>query len=116
MDKSNKNRDGQVLFRPDSAPTEITLKEVEVQKLNLQPGDTLVVTIRTEDVETLDQSFVKALQDGFRKRFVNNKIEVVMLAMNEAQKIDFTVVKEKPAQNYCDDCGCGKKEAAERRG
>lgn len=95
---------------------EVTLREVEVQKLNVQPGDTLILTIRAENTEDIDSGFVRALQEGFRKRFVDNKVEVVMLAMAEDHKIDFTVVKEKPVQNYCDDCGCGKKEAAERRG
>lgn len=92
---------------------EVTLKEVEVQKLNVQPGDTLVVTIRSEFPDEVDSTFIKALQEGFRKRFVNNKVEVIMMALPEEQKIEFTVVKEKPAQNYCDDCNCGKKAAAE---
>jgi len=93
---------------------EITLNEVDVQKLSLQPGDTLVVTVKGE--EFLDEKIMGDLRDSFRKKFKNNQVEVVLLAMPEDHDVKLSVIKNEaiPAP-YCAGCDCGKKERFEKK-
>lgn len=98
---------------------EITFNEVEVQKLNLQPGEVLVVKVRSDEIGEYD---IQQLSNGLRKVFPNNK--VVVLSVGESGSIDLTIAKgsEYPEEvkqdcstvNYCNSCSCGKKESYER--
>lgn len=92
---------------------ELKLNEVEVQKLNLQPGEVLVVKIKSDD---LTQDAMYQLRKGMTAYFPNNK--VVVLGIGEEGSIDLTVAKpaEYPEVNYCSDCSCGKKAAYEGNG
>lgn len=89
---------------------ELKINEVEVQKLNLQPGDVLVVKVRSDEIEGSD---IRQLSVGLKDIFKNNK--VVVLAVGESGQIDLTIAKESeyPQVNYCTDCSCGKKTAYE---
>jgi hypothetical protein len=85
--------------------------ELEVQKLNLQPSDVLMVTIKHEDVSQEDLQFV---QKKLETLFPNNK--VMSFAMGEEGYIKFTIASTSNASytNYCNNCDCGKKETAEQ--
>lgn len=92
---------------------ELSLKEVEVQKLNLRPGDSLVVTVRSENVDEFD---VQMLAEGFRKRFPGNQI--IVLTVGTQDSIGLSVVKAPligcaSPTSYCNDCNCGKREQIE---
>ena len=92
---------------------EITIKEVEVAKLNLAPGDVLVVTIKSDDI---DESILGQLSKSFSEAFPNN--QVALFGADTGSEIKFSVItalKESGCgtQNYCEDCSCGKKEQAE---
>lgn len=100
------------------APLEVSLKEVEVAKLNLQENDVLVVKMKGMD---LDYDLIKSLQKHFQKVFPNNK--VLVFSLTEDATMDLDVVNaalQEEASNcatapkgYCDGCDCGKREAAE---
>lgn len=98
---------------------EITLKEVEVQKLNVMPGDVLIFKFKGE----IDEYQMKAFGAQLRKLFPDNK--VVVLGLDDDQDIELTVLEnrvsiastDQPGQadcavptSYCDSCACGKKE------
>ena len=68
---------------------EIKLNEVDVQKLNLQPGEVLVVKIRSDEISQYD---VQRLSEGLKSFFTNNK--VIILAVGANDSIDLTVAKE----------------------
>lgn len=96
---------------------EVSIKEIEIQKLSLQPGEVLIVTTKIED---MDEHSMNALAEGLRTHFPNNK--VALLALGTDDSIRFTVVKEvaKPDMScasspvgYCSDCNCGKREQVE---
>lgn len=89
--------------------------ELEIQKINLQKGDTLMITIKHDYVEN-DQ--ITALSNEFKKHFPNNRVfmfnmgtdgEIKFAVVSQEEK---TVAKEAPV-GYCSDCSCGKKEALE---
>lgn len=92
---------------------EISLKEVEVTKLNLQPGDTLAITIKNDYVTGKD---IRDLKEHFSTVFKGNK--VIILSVGSNDDIKYSVVSESQnlgcgAQSYCADCNCGKKEQVE---
>lgn len=100
---------------------EVVIREAEVIKLNVQPGDVLFFKFKGDDFYNDD---VQRLGDRLRKMFVNNK--VVVMALPKDHDVELTVAKEnvtteneallkdcsKPT-SYCNDCHCGKKEAIE---
>lgn len=90
--------------------SELKINEVDVQKLNLQPGEVLVVKVRSDEINASD---ISQLSIGLKDIFKNNK--VVVLAVGESGSIDLTIAKEAeyPQTNYCTDCSCGKKQAYE---
>lgn len=102
---------------------EVKISEVEVQKLNLQPGEVLIVKVRSDEV---DAESLYRLSEGFKSLIPNNKVAV--MAVGENGSIDLTVVSEAEYHNskaqgcgptpadYCNNCSCGKKEAFERKG
>lgn len=85
---------------------EIKLNEVDVQRLNLQPGEVLIVKIRSDEI---DDSSIGALSRHLKTIFTNNKI--VVLGVGSEGSIDLTTAKEAeyPQVNFCSDCACGKK-------
>lgn len=95
---------------------EITIREIEVQKLNVAPGEVLFVKVSGPDFDdpVIRQSFHNALS----KTFPANRVFVVSL--DEKHKIEFTpiAIQKEEAQGcettevgYCSSCNCGKKEA-----
>lgn len=79
------------------------LTEIEVQRINLQPGDTLMVTLKNDYIE---QESMVGLRNEFNKRFPNNK--VFIFAMGSDGDVKLAVVSQ-PEKSYCSDCDCGKK-------
>lgn len=86
---------------------EITFNQVDVEKLNLGPDDVLVVTVKTKEANAGLNYFADSLRETFDK----NKVVVIGLIGND--EVAFTIVREKPQQNYCSDCNCGKREGTE---
>lgn len=93
---------------------DITLKEVEVNKISLKPGDVLVVKMKGEDFDTYH---LQGFGENLRQLFPNNK--VVVLGMDEGHSIEFEAINKDLANSavgcntdlgYCNDCSCGKKE------
>lgn len=92
---------------------EITFKEIEVTKLKLQPGETIVITMKIED---LAEGSMQELGRKFREMFPNNKVAVINLGLND--EIKFQTVLESAScgsssTSYCNDCNCGKREQIE---
>ena len=80
---------------------------VEVQRVNLGPGDVLMVTVKNDD---LSQESVNALRYQLEKVFPNNKVFV--FAVGTCDDIKITIASQSET-SYCSDCSCGKKEAAQ---
>lgn len=88
---------------------------VEVQRVNLQPGDTLMVTVKNDD---LSQDSVDALRKQLQVVFPDNKVFV--FAMGTSDDVQLSIVSQATQENvagcsttsYCSDCNCGKKEQA----
>lgn len=93
---------------------EISIKEVEVTKLNLQTDDVLMVTVKNNEIT---QSNLESLRNGLRSIFPKN--EVMVLCLSNDDEVRFTVTKQVQSscgtQSYCSDCNCGKKEQAEKQ-
>lgn len=98
---------------------ELTLKEIEVQRLNLKENDVLFITLKGEEfIEHFDS--VKQLRDGLKNLFPQNKI--IVLAIPEGHEIDLKLVNRdelikeltnKETEEYtesdeykCDNCDC----------
>ena len=79
---------------------------VEVQRVNLGPGDVLMVTVKNDD---LSQESVDALRFQLQTVFPDNKVFVFAMGTNDDAKI--SVVSQSEV-SYCSDCNCGKKEQA----
>lgn len=95
--------------------TELTLKEVEVTKLNLNPGDVLTITIKSDDV---DQYSLNSFRDVVKTAFPSNR--VILLSVGLDDSVNFTVVADPNVEasgcstsSFCSDCSCGKKEMYE---
>lgn len=100
--------------------SEISLNEIDVRKLNLQPGEVLIVTIKSDE---LTEDSMYQLRRGLMGYFPNNK--VLVMGVGSEGNIDLTVARhvaydEPTAEacgpgpaNYCSDCSCGKKQAYE---
>lgn len=99
---------------------EIRLNEVDVQKINPQPGEVIIVTIKSDDV---DASSMQALRNSMRAVFPNN--QVMIMSVGSEGDIKFVVAKDASLSdtkvgcgttpnNFCSDCSCGKKEAYEQ--
>lgn len=110
------------------ADAETKINQVDLARLNLDPEEVLVVTIKSDDLTEYSMS---QLRKGFEKYFPNNKI--LVLGVGETGSIGLTIatgasytvnVAETPkveepktdcsTVNYCSSCSCGKKEAFER--
>lgn len=100
--------------------SEVLLNEVDVQTLDLKPGQVLMVTVKHDDVS---QDSLQALQRQFIKIFPDNKVLVFNVGTEGDIKlvvIDQPAAPEKKVDScgpvgYCEDCSCGKKEAMEAK-
>jgi|ERR1035437_544351 hypothetical protein len=93
----------------------VTLKEIEVNRLNLTPGD--ILTVKMQGSDFMDEDVIQSLKNQMQLLFPNNK--VIMLSYPIDHAINFEITKgAEPAQspcsvaNFCQDCSCGKKEIA----
>ena len=91
---------------------ELTLKEVEVNKLNLSPGDIVVIKCQGE---SFTPENIEAFGQSVKNMVPFNR--VMILNLNNGDSVNFDIVSpaEAPTQNYCSDCSCGKKEAYENK-
>lgn len=103
---------------------ELKINEIEVTKLNLQPGQILIVKIYADDTS---QSDLGHLKHQLKQLFPNNKI--MLFALPSGGKIEMDILDTGPIVQpafadpapspcaeptaYCNDCGCGKKERIE---
>lgn len=106
---------------------ELKINEVEATKLNLQPGQVLIVKVYADDTS---QNDLAQLRSQLKVLFPNNKI--MLFALPSGGKIEMDVLDlggpivqpafanpvsmtspcAEPA-SYCNDCACGKKERIE---
>lgn len=84
--------------------SEIKLDIVELQKINLKPGDVLSAKLVGND---FDQETTESLSRHLKSIFPDNKIMV--FTMPVGSDIVFEAVTKEPV-SYCSDCTCGKKE------
>lgn len=105
---------------------ELSLKEIEITKLDLQPGQVLAVKVFADDISSRDLAQLKQQIQTF---FPNNRI--MLFAMPVDGRIEMDVIDTRPLNlivnppavnitspcaepaSYCNDCGCGKKERIE---
>ena len=96
--------------------SELSLNQIDVVKLDLRPSETLIITVKNDDVGSAD---VQSLQTMFSKTFPKNR--VIILAVGQNDDIKFTSVASPDTVvsvpvsscstgNFCEDCNCGKKE------
>jgi hypothetical protein len=99
----------------EPTPTlQIGFDVVEVQRVGLQPGDVLAVTVKNNDVS---QEAIDQLRKQLQIVFPDNKVFV--FAMGVQDDVHFAIISQTPAEScstspvgYCGDCDCGKKETA----
>ena len=89
--------------------------EIEAQKINLQKGDTLMVTVKNSYIENVH---IQKMAEQFHKVFPNNKVFIFSVEIDGDIKfatVSQPEIKVEPPVNlgYYNDCNCGKKEAAE---
>jgi len=97
---------------------ELTFKEVELTKLTIQPGQTLAVTVKSDDI---DATIVNLLRKKLGEAFPGVRVLLFGLGLND--EIKFTAVSEVKEENkeisacspasFCVDCNCGKKDQIE---
>ena len=92
----------------DENKSEIEVVEVVATKISLAPGDTLIVTLKHEDVELEELRYLKK---GFEKKFPNN--EILLFNVGADGDLKFTVASQEKV-SYCSDCSCGKKQSLEK--
>ena len=90
------------------------IKELELTRIVLEPGETLVVKVKSSNATS---EGLEILGENLRERFPNNK--VIVFGLGENDNIELTSVKDtsyndcSSPQGYCGDCSCGKKERIE---
>jgi hypothetical protein len=82
---------------PAAMQHDYQLTEIEVQKLNLQPGDTLMVTIKNDHI---DHDSMNSLRAQFKKVFPNN--QVFVFGMDSDGDVKLAVVSQ-PEPQYTTD-------------
>jgi len=80
----------------------IEIKEIEVQKLKINPGDFLAITVKSSNISDSD---VESLISHLKTVFPNNKVMVHLLQPEDT--IEYSVVSSE-APKTCADCNCGK--------
>lgn len=94
---------------------EITFKDVELTKLDLKPGDTLAMTIKSDDI---DEYTVNSLRESMGKAFPGIRVLLFGVGLND--EVKFTAISEIKENSscatgqFCVDCNCGKKEQYEQ--
>lgn len=100
---------------------ELTFKDIELTKIDVKPGETLAVTVKSDD---MDGSTISSLRKELGKAFPGVRVLIFGVGLNDDVK--FTAVAEiKEAKvdteisscatgSYCVDCNCGKKEQHEK--
>jgi hypothetical protein len=87
---------------------------VELQRVSLQPGDALMVTVKNDD---MDHASMNALRSALKDVFPDNKIFV--FGMGTADDVKLSIIGQESVAKtenvgYCNNCNCGKKERAEQ--
>lgn len=98
----------------------VKLTQIDVQKVTLNPGDVLMVTVKNDE---LSPQALHALREKFRHVFPVN--EIFIFGMGSDGDVKFAVVSQPETSyasgcntspvGYCSDCNCGKKEKAESK-
>lgn len=83
---------------------ELTIKELEATKLDIKPGDTLAVTIKSDDVTG---EALGVLKEQLSAMFP--KVRVLLFGIGLHDDVKFNVITEPKDVNVCSDCNCGKK-------
>lgn len=100
--------------------SDIKFTEVELNRIELNPGEVLIATVKSDE---LDGDSMSSLAEMLRGVFPNNK--VIVMGTGSEGNINFTVAKDALVSdtkvgcgttptNFCTDCSCGKKEAYEQ--
>lgn len=95
-------------------PIELTFKELELTKLNLNKGDTLAVTVKSDN---MDGAAIQSLKSGLAQAFPGVKVMIFGIGLKD--DIRFAAISENKeisscaTGNFCVDCKCGKKEQYE---
>lgn len=98
---------------------EINFNEIQLQRINLEPGDTLLVKLVGDNMMNLPEDKIKELNHLLVETFDKNPI--IILKVPKDNQIEFQAIIQAPtesacgSQSYCADCSCGKKEAAESK-
>jgi hypothetical protein len=97
---------------------EIGLTEVEILRVNPQPGEVLVFKLKGEGFEDSD-----AHNMGSQLRLLFPKNKVICMTLPPEHEVELTVVQNQgnvestsdcsEPEKYCNDCSCGKKERIE---
>lgn len=95
--------------------SKVKFTEVEINRINLKPGDVLSVKLVGE---LFDADAMNSLQAALTNRFPDNKILVLLLPENHDVQMEVIVTKPEAKDcsqpmSYCNDCSCGKKEMIE---
>ena len=99
-----------------SEPIELTFKELELTKLNLSVGDTLAVTVKSDDMDGVS---IETIKSGLSKAFPG--IRVMIFGIGLKDDIRFAAISENKeisscgTEDYCIECTCGKKEQYEKQ-
>lgn len=85
---------------------EITIKDVELVKLNLNPGEILAMIVKSDD---MDGQTIGALKSQLSKVFPDNKVLIFGIGLGDS--LSFGVISENKelsscaTSSYCVDCG-----------
>lgn len=86
---------------------ELTLKEIEVQKLSVQPGDVIIATVKGEYFEENSEA-ADQLRQALAEAFKDKQVKVVVMQLPDDHDVKFSITQSQPL-SYCSDCSCGKK-------
>lgn len=98
---------------------EIKFKDVELTKLDVKPGETLAVTIKSDDI---DGATINEIKKNLSLAFPG--VRVLIFGISLADDVKFTAVTELSENKennscansqFCVDCSCGKKEQYEKQ-
>ena len=88
------------------------LHEIVVSKLDPKPGETLVVTLKSDDI---DEFVIQALKSQLKSAFPG--IRVMLMGIGLDESVRFAVMDQTGigcgVDSYCIDCTCDKKESME---
>lgn len=81
---------------------ELKLVEGTVQKVNLQPGDTLFVTIKNDELIAAD---LRSIKESLQNLFPNNP--VVVVGLDPSHSVEFTKISVS-SEPTCVGCSSGQ--------